>query len=182
MDGTWDDDALVAIAGHDVEAFAMLYRRHLHRVYSYLLSRVGNVHDAQDLTTQTFVAALNAIETYQPRGLFVAWLLGIARRKLSDHFRDSIPTVAIEDIDVQLANQDVLEEAVINRLQMQEVVMILARLNPERAEAIRLRYLANLKIREVAEVMEKSEGAIKMLLARGLDDIRHVLGIQEKIS
>lgn len=173
MDETLTDDALVAIARHDVEAFAMLYRRHLHRVYSYLLSRAGNVHDAQDLTTQTFVVALNAIETYQPRGLFVAWLLGIARRKLSDHFRDGIPTIAIEDIDVQLANQDVLEEA---------VVMILAKLNPERAEAIRLRYLANLKIREVAEVMGKSEGAIKMLLARGLDDIRQALGIQEKIS
>lgn len=182
MNETLSDDALVEMAKCDVEAFAMLYRRHLHPVYSYLLSRVGNVHDAQDLTTQTFVAALNGIVAYQPRGLFVAWLLGIAKRKLSDHFRDGMPTVSIEDIESQFDSQDVLEDKVIKRLQMQEIVMILAKLNPERAEAIRLRYFADLKIREVADVMKKSEGAVKMLLSRGLDDIRQVLDIQEEIS
>lgn len=182
MDETMTDDVLADLARQDVEAFAMLYRRHLHRVYSYLLSRVGNIHDAQDLTTQTFVAALHALETYQPRGLFVAWLLGIARRKLSDHFRDMISTIAIDDIEFQSDNQDALEERVISRLQMQEVVVILVRLNPERAEALRLRYFADLKIREVADVMEKSEGAVKMLISRGLDDIRQILDVQEEIS
>lgn len=179
---TLTDDALVALAQQDVEAFAALYRRHVQRVYSYLLSRVGHVHDAQDLTTQTFIAALHSLETYQPRGLFVAWLLAIAKRKISDHFRAMDATVSLDQIMPISANGEALEETVTQRLRMAEITAILAKLNPERAEAIRLRYLANLKIRAVAEVMGKSEGAIKMLVARGLEDIRQVLGIREDIS
>lgn len=182
MDETLTDNALASRAKEDVEAFATLYRRHLHRVYSYLHTRVGNVHDAQDLTTQTFVSALNGIQTYEPRDLFIAWLIGIARHKLSDHFRHHHPIISLDDIAPLTDGADSVEDGIIKQLRIAEITAILAKLNPERAEALRLRYFADLKIREVADVMEKSEGAVKMLIARGLDDIRQVFGIQEEIS
>ncbi|MGJ3240327.1 MAG: RNA polymerase sigma factor [Anaerolineae bacterium] len=182
MDETLTDDALVSRAKDDIEAFATLYRRHLHRVYSYLLSRVGNVHDAQDLTTQTFIAALRGMQTYEPRGLFIAWLLGIARYKLSDHFRDNHSIISIDDIAPLPDGINSVEDVIIKQLRIEEITTILEKLNPERAEALRLRYFADLKIREVADMVGKSEGAVKMLIARGLDDIRQVLNIQEEIS
>lgn len=182
MDETLTDDALAASAETDVEAFARLYRRHLHRVYSYLHSRCGNVQDAQDLTTQTFVAALRGIGSYEPRGLFTAWLLGIARHKLNDHFRGNHVSIPIDEIAPALDRTDSVEEAIVKQLRIEEITRILEKLNRDRAEAIRLRYFADLKIREVADVMGKSEGAVKMLVSRGLDDIRQILDTQEKIS
>lgn len=180
MDETSSDDVLAMRAGQDMEAFSTLYRRHLQRVYSYLLSRVGNVHDAQDLTAQTFIAALGALPHYRPQGRFIAWLLGIARHKLHDHFRSTVSQVELSQVGPGLQASGMLEEDVIQRLRMQEITLLFEKLNPDRAEALRLRYFADLKIREVADVMEKSESAIKMLIARGLDDIRLILGIERK--
>lgn len=160
----------------------MLYRRHLHRVYSYVLSRVANVQDAEDLTAQTFTAALQGIGVYEDRGTFIAWLLSIARRKAADHFRNQTSVVVMDDMPQLEGGAPAVDETVMEHLRIEEVALLLRKLNPERAEALRLRYLADLKIREVSDVMEKSEGAVKMLISRGLDDIRQVLNIQEEIS
>jgi RNA polymerase sigma-70 factor (ECF subfamily) len=179
MDEQRSDDDLATTAKQDLDTFTVLYRRHLHRVYSYLLSRVGNVSDAQDLTTQTFISALTSIQRYQPQGYFVAWLIGIAKHKLSDHFRERPSVVPIDEIEPLSSHDLRIEDEVIQRLQMEAITLILSQINPDRAEAVRLRFFADLKIREIATVMMKSEGAVKMLLARGLDDIRHILANQE---
>jgi RNA polymerase sigma-70 factor (ECF subfamily) len=182
MDEVFNDDVLAKQARDDPEAFATLYRRYLQRVYSYLLSRVGNIQDAQDLTTQTFLAALQGISTYEPRGMFAAWLLSIARRKVMDHFRHTPPTLALDDLDIAIQPHQFVDAVVLERLQMQEVVTLLDKINPDRAEALRLRYFGGLSFREVAIAMEKTEGAVKMLVARALEDLRHLLAVREEIS
>jgi RNA polymerase sigma-70 factor, ECF subfamily len=180
MDESTNDDVLAKQALSDVEAFAILYRHYVQRVYSYSLSRVGNPQDAQDLTAQTFLAAMQALDSYEPRGMFSAWLLGIARRKAADHYRDIQMDVPIKDVELIPEPVDAVDEAIIERLQMEEVASLLAKLNPERAEALRLRYFGELKLREIAQVMDKSEGAVKMLVARALDDLRKMLIIREE--
>src|SRR5687767_3163574 len=82
-----DEEALVEAAVHEPTAFAQLYRRYVDRVYRYLLVKVGNVDDAQDLTAQTFLAAMENIRQYQRHGSFGGWLIGIAQNKVGDHFR-----------------------------------------------------------------------------------------------
>jgi RNA polymerase sigma-70 factor (ECF subfamily) len=180
MDESTDDDVLAQQARHEVEAFAVLYRRHLQRVYSYALSRVGNTHDAQDLTAQTFLAAMQALASYEPRGMFSAWLLGIARRKAVDHYREAQADLPIEDVELISESVDRVDDTVIERLQMEEVAALLDKLNVDRAEALRLRYFGELKIWEIAQVMDKSEGAVKMLVPRALDDLRKMLTIREE--
>lgn len=182
MDEMLSDDRLAKAALTDVDAFAMLYRRHLHRVYSYLLSRVGNVQDAQDLTSQTFIAALKGLRIYEPRGMFGSWLLGIAKRKASDHFRNHQPVVSVETISTAADQNRSLDDRIVERLQMHVIAAQLEKLNPERAEVLRLRFFGELKLREIAEVMGKSEGAVKMLLARALDDIRSLLALEETVG
>lgn len=186
MDEFPPDDVLARRAGRDGDAFAALYRRHLHRVYSYLMSRVGDAQDAQDLTAKTFLAALEGIDAYQPRGTFSAWLLTIARHKAADHFRHSKPLLSMdvmeemEPLAAWSLDDMTIEADVISRLQIETVVALLDRLTPDRAEAVRLRYFGDLPFREVAVLMDKSESAVKMLVARGLDDIRNLLPIEEE--
>ena len=67
----------------DAQAFAELYRRHVTRVYRYHMARTGNEKDAEDLTSQTFMAALEGIRSFRGDGVFAAWLMGMSaeRRK-----------------------------------------------------------------------------------------------------
>jgi RNA polymerase sigma-70 factor (ECF subfamily) len=175
FDETTDDEILAQHAVQHVEAFAILYRRYANRVYSYLLSRVGNIEDAQDLTAQTFLAALESLHTYRSEGRFSAWLLSIARHKAADHFRQHPSWVNAEVIEERLDTQLQPEAMVEQRLEMQAVFKALSYLGPDRAEALRLRVFGELKMAEIATVMGKSEGAIKMLVARAFTDLRHIL-------
>ena len=79
-----EESALVAGAKQDPQAFAQLYDLYVQRVYRYLLSKVGNEQEAEDLTAQTFLSALQGLERYTHRGNFAAWLFSIARRKVAD--------------------------------------------------------------------------------------------------
>jgi len=86
-----DDTSLAQQARRDPEAFAELYHRHLKSVYRYHLAHTGNVKDAEDLTSQTFMAALEGIHSYRGTGPYIAWLMGIASRKRLRLFRRSRP-------------------------------------------------------------------------------------------
>ena len=181
FDESTDDEILAKHAAQHVEAFAMLYRRYTNLVYSYLLSRVGNSEDAQDLTGQTFLAALEDIQTYHHRGRFVAWLLGIAHHKAADHFRQRPSWVNTEIIEENVDTQAQPETLVEQRLEMETIVKALDYLGPDRAEALRLRVFGELKMAEVAAVMGKSEGAVKMLVTRALADLRHLLQSKQEL-
>ena len=79
-----DDAQLVRAARRDLAAFGALYRRHVAPIYRYLYSRVGNAADAQDLTAQVFLEALQGLDRYREHGSFRAWLFTIARHKVCD--------------------------------------------------------------------------------------------------
>src|SRR5512143_611854 len=82
-----DESQLASRARADADAFAELYRRHVTRVYRYHIVHTGNVKDAEDLTSQTFMAALEGIRSYRSEGSFAAWIMGIAMRKRLMFFR-----------------------------------------------------------------------------------------------
>src|SRR5215213_1191730 len=82
-----DEMQLAQRSATDADAFAELYQRHVTRVYRYHMAHVGNVKDAEDLTSQTFIAALEGIRSFRGGGSFAAWILGIAFRKRLMFFR-----------------------------------------------------------------------------------------------
>ena len=166
------DEELALMTAKDPTAFAELYRRHVNRVYRYLLARVGDAQEAQDLTAQTFLAALEGVAHYRGQGKFTAWLLGIARRKVADHFRQGRETLPLEAA-VQVPNSDPpLEDAVVERLRMEQVARALRRISSDRAEALALRTFAGLSTAEVSRVMDRSEAAVRMLVYRAIRDLR----------
>jgi RNA polymerase sigma-70 factor (ECF subfamily) len=172
------DEALAQAAQHNSSAaFAELYRRHLKAVYRYHFSRVGNTHDAQDLTAQTFLAAQEAIASFRGRGKFVTWLMGIASRKATDYFRRKRTTLPLEAAD-QTEDHSIAPEAFAERqLSLEQVAQALSQLTADRAEAIALQIFSGLSIAEVGQVMGKSEAAVKMLICRALKDLRKHLEV-----
>jgi RNA polymerase sigma-70 factor (ECF subfamily) len=169
-----DDPDLVRQALTNVDAFAELYRRHLNRVYRYHIVHTGNIRDAEDLTSQTFIAALEGISSFRGTGTFAAWIMGIASRKRLMYFRSrgSKPELPLETA-AHYVNPDGLTEGVATkRLELQSLARALQRIPPDRAEALILTYFSGLSHAETGRVLNKSEAAVKMLVSRGLQDLR----------
>jgi RNA polymerase sigma-70 factor (ECF subfamily) len=167
-----DEVDLAHQARTDAEAFGELYRRHVTRVYRYHMAHTGNVKDAEDLTSQTFMAALEGIGSFRGAGSFAAWILGIAARKKAMFFRRIKPEIQIETAD-QVPNSSLLTDQLANqRLRLDSITRALKQISPERADAIALCFFSELTYAEVGVVLNKSESAAKMLVTRGLQDLR----------
>ncbi|MBX3011860.1 MAG: RNA polymerase sigma factor [Caldilineaceae bacterium] len=171
---------LAQTAQHDRAAFTVVYQRYVKRVYAYLYSRVGTVEDAQDLTTITFMTALEQLPTYRGEGTLAAWLLGIAYRKSVDFYRKTPLSMPLDRATALADPSPIPDVVVLQQFQRQELESALRRLTPERAEAIALRFFGELSNGEVAKVMNKQEAAVKMLIYRGLQELRVRLGIREE--
>ncbi len=167
-----DDRVLVQAARNDLRAFNELYERHVTRVYRYLLVRVGNVADAEDLTSQTFLVAMENLHKYRGERPFLAWLFGIARHKVADKYRQQKPEIDLEAAGDLADTQETPDTIVSQKLQIEAVAQKLQTLSPDRAEVISLRLFGGLDIPEIARLMQKQEPAVRMLLHRGLQDLQ----------
>lgn len=166
---------LVKAAKTDPQAFDMLYRRHVTAVYRYCLAQSGSVAEAEDLTAQVFLVALETLPKYRGHGSFAAWLFGIARRKCTDFHRrryrkrdDSLETAAsLPDRDAITPEQNAYQHTVWACVRRQ-----LEQLSQNRREALYLRFWGGLSVNETAAAMRKSPGAVKMLVSRAIADLK----------
>lgn len=175
-----DDLALVRMAKNDMTAFSALYERYATQVYRYLLVRVGNVHDAQDLTSQTFMAAMKGLKSYQGQSPFAAWLLGIARNKAADLFRQRRPLSELDEAVETADSGDEMEDILDRQMAVEKVARKLQTISPDRAEALSLRLFGGLEVAEIAQMMEKQESAVRMLVFRGLRDLQAQLNVTQE--
>lgn len=144
--------------------FEDVYPEHVKSVYRYVYARIGNRSDAEDLTSQTFFEALEKWPRYREEGKVGAWLLTIARHHVADFYRRRRPTVSLEKVDPPV-DPPMAEE--IDRMDERERIDTLVReLDDSQQELLRLRFAAGLKYREIAEVVGRSEGAVKMAIHR----------------
>ena len=169
-----DEIDLARHAVADVEAFAELYHRHITRVYRYHIAHTGNAKDAEDLTSQTFMAALEGIRSFRGTGSFAAWIMGIASKKRLMFFRKNgrRPEVPLDAV-LHYPSPDLpTDKAASRRLQLESVSRALRQISPDRSEAIILTFFGGLSNAEAGRVLKKSEAAVKMLVSRGLQDLR----------
>ena len=163
-----EDAALVKQAGSDAEAFTVLYQRYLTPVYRYLYRRLGNEKDVEDLTAQVFTDALEGLTAYRERGRFASWLFTIARRRVIDLYRQRVPDKLDDPPDNALDMQSTIEQdETFSRLEK-----LLGQLDDDQQEILRLRFAAGLEFAEVASVLKRSPGAVKMKLYRTLEWLR----------
>lgn len=177
-----DESDLARQAVHDVEAFAELYRRNLSRVYRYHMAHVGNARDAEDLTSQTFMAALEGIRSYRGTGSFAAWIIGIATKKRLMFYRGSRPEIPLDEALHYPSPGLPTDKAAAQRLQLESVSRALRQISPERAESLILTYFGGLTQAEAARVLNKSEAAVKMLVSRGLQDLRERTSLELEVE
>lgn len=166
---------LVDAARHDPAAFAQLYRAHLRSVYHYALAHVGNGAEAQDITSQTFLAALEGIDHFRGESRFSTWLFGIARNKCADYFRRRRATereMRLIDAEEEPAPGPPPEDLIQQTSRFEEVARQIGRLPADQVEALSLRVFGGLSADEVGQIMGRSGPAIKMLVHRALQTLK----------
>jgi RNA polymerase sigma-70 factor (ECF subfamily) len=181
-----DERELVERAKSDPDAFGLLYERHVRSVFAFALSKVRDVSTAEDVASQTFLKALPALARYEYRGApFRSWLLRIAANVVADLHRTPHPEVPLlkhpqasdtqEDIEVvdERAGQDIAEWE-----QAEEFSRLIADLTAEQRRAVALRFVDGLDINSIASRMSRSEGSVKMLLMRALQNLRRNLAME----
>ncbi len=174
-----DERALVNRARRDPAAFAQLYRQYLTPIYSYALARVGNCDEAQDITSQTFLAAFEGIDRYRGESKFSTWLFGIARNKCGDYFRHRRGAAAALDLETaeNASGPDPqVEEMAERSARFEELNRMIRRLPPDQAEALSLRIFGGQSAAETGKIMHKSEPAVKMLVHRAVEQLHARLG------
>lgn len=167
-----DDASLARLARTEPEAFAELYHRHVSSVYRYHLAHTGDEKDAEDLTSQTFMAALEGIKSYRGTAPYISWILGIAFRLRGRYFRRNKLEVPL-DAALQIPSPSLpTDKSAFLRLERTQIINALNQLSSDRAEALILCFFSGLSFREAGDVLGKSESAVKMLISRGLQDLR----------
>lgn len=169
------DEALMRLAVTDHAAFEALYRRHVTAIYRYCFARLNTAADAEDVTAQTFLVALETLDRYTGRGLVLGWLFGIARHKCADFHRAGrhVADTSWEDVAATRAGSEPLpEEAAACSDIVDCVERMLPHLSPDRREAVQLRYWGDLDFGDIARAMGRTVSATKMLISRGIADLR----------
>jgi RNA polymerase sigma-70 factor, ECF subfamily len=154
----------------DREALEELYLIHFDRIYSYLHVSVGNRHDAEDLTTQTFLRMLEAIGKFKWQSApFSAWLFRIAHNLAMDHFRANRRWQPEEDVPEPEADESTSAEAgALEAIGRSSMLDLIEDLSHEQQQVLTLKFVFNFSNGEVATILGKTEGAIKSLQHRAL--------------
>ena len=162
---------LVEAAQRDPRRFAELYENNFERVYAYIVRRVGDRDEAQDLTAEVFHQALANLARFEWRGIpFAAWLFRIAANAIVDRSKraarerdlprpDDPPEVGLEEIEHRA-----------------RLFRLVERLPADQRRVIVMRFAEQKKIREIADELGRTEGAVKQLQLRGLQNLRARLG------
>lgn len=169
------DTELVRLAQADRQAFGLLYDRYVERVYRYCYRRLSSREAAEDATSQVFIRAMTAIGSHRDGTSFPAWLFTIAERVVIDVWRRQRPQVSIDDVPERTDRDPTPEEAVLVAEDRAELRSLLHHLPDDQRRAIELR-LADLTGPEVAHVMGRPPGAVKMLQFRAITTLRRLLG------
>ena len=159
------------------DALEELYLLHFDRIYSYLHMSVGNRHDAEDLTTQTFLKMLEAIGRFRWRSApFSAWLFRIAHNLAMDHFRAARRTQPEEEVPEPAGSEEAsAEEEAMHSIGRQSMLELIDKLSPEQQQVLTLKFVFNFPNAEVATILGKTEGAIKSLQHRALVSLQKQL-------
>ena len=161
-----DDRLQIEAAQRDPSRFADLYEENFYRVYAYVVRRVGDRHLAEDLTADVFREALADIGKFEWRGVpFVAWLLRIASRAIADHFKRSGREVGDPVEDADAASTDETERSAM-------LFQLVDRLPEAQFRVIHMRFVEQKSIREIATELGRSEGAVKQLQLRAIENLR----------
>jgi RNA polymerase sigma-70 factor (ECF subfamily) len=166
---------------NDQEAFAQLYEEHFDKIYRYLALRVGNEMEAEDMTQQVFLNALQSISSFRWKGVpFSAWLFRIAHNQAVDHLRKKKKRASVPLDESLTAGGDSPHATTERKMDIEQLLEATRRLTEAQREVISLRFSSELSIAQVARIMGKSEGAVKALQHSAIVALRRTMLVTEQ--
>ena len=166
-----DERLLIEAAQKDPACFAELYEVNFERVYAYVVRRVGNRTETEDLTSEVFHQALANLKRFEWRGIpFAAWLFRIAANLISDRWQRSGREVADDSGVIESAQASATEIEDVDR--RATLFRLVDTLPAEQRRVVVLRFVEEKSIKEVAREVRKTEGAVKQLQFRALSSLR----------
>jgi RNA polymerase sigma-70 factor (ECF subfamily) len=175
------EESLISAAQQgDREAFATLYESNAEHVYRYLLSRLRQSADAEDVTAEVFIRALKALPSYQHQGVpFLAWLIRIAHNTAVNYVKKQARRKeSILDDTASIADDP--SETALRQLESAEVSVAMKALTDLQRQVLSLRFLKQLSITETAGKMKRSEQAVKFLQHSALRALRRIIKSKEE--
>jgi RNA polymerase sigma factor (sigma-70 family) len=156
------------------QIFTKYYEQYFDQLYRYVLFRSGQNKDvAFDLTSELFLKALEKFDSFDPdRSDFKNWLYGIARNHLIDYYRTNRPTVDIADVDHLLVAPDKLVETLNVSYDTANVLYALSKIPESQREIIQLKFFGELTNQELAQMFNKTEGNIRVMLHRAITTLK----------
>ncbi len=182
-DGETSEEAILVrrATKHDADAFGRLYVLHVDRVYRHIYYRVGNETDAEDLTQQVFLKAWQAIHRYKrTKTPFIAWLMTISHNLIVDFFRTRKDLARLDAELVADTPASSPEYTVETSLQKERVHKAILQLNDDEQQVIMLRLVEGFEFAEIASLLGKKEGNIRVILHRALVKLRKILENEER--
>jgi len=173
------------IEGRDSESFGRLYEGHADRVYRHVLRRVGNPATAEDLTAQVFLNAWQSLDRAQRAEdrPVLAWLFSIANNLVVDYLRSNSRLLGDVDAIELLPSDSNPEEEALGAALQGELSRYIERLKPEQRLILTLRMVDGLKYQEIADLLGKSTGAVRVIQFRALAALRKLVrgqGLEER--
>ena len=153
-----------------------IYERYQRGIYRYLYYRIGDLHTAEDLTSEVFLRMIEKLPNYSGHSLaFRAWLFQIARNLSIDHYRRMSVRKNVQLVEEHPEGKDEPLEMITKELTSQKLYHALIKLPENQRDVIVMRFVVGMPVREVAETLHKSENSVKGLQRRALKSLRETL-------
>ncbi len=174
--GIHDEQKLVERAKTDPDAFGALYDRYFPQIYRFAYSRLRDQSLAEDVTSEVFFKALKNIKRYTHTGHpFSSWLYQIALNAVADHYRGQRGEVELQPALGLADGRPAVIDEVVRRDRSRRVWAAIDQLPKQQRAAMVLKFGEDRKIEEIAHILGKSSGAVKLLLHRGVERLRREL-------
>ena len=159
------------------EAFGQLYDHYSAPIYRFVALKVSSKEEAEDLTHEAFLSAWQNIKAYKHQGFpFSSWLYQIARNKVIDHYRTNKQHASFENLDEDILKVvGVVENNLEISLAMDKVKQAIARLGQEQQDVNIMKFVEDLPNEEIAKALNKSEGAVRLLQHRAVQNLKEDL-------
>ena len=173
-----EEQLIRSAVGGDSSAFGSLYDRYQPAIYRFVVVKVGSREEAEDITHHVFLSAWANVRTYKHRGhQFSSWLYQIARNMVIDHYRSRKDDVSLDKLDPESSIiPAVAQSDLFKKMQIEKVHRAIKELKPDYQDVVILRFIEDLPLKDVAAILKKSEGAVKLAQHRAIRELKKKLG------
>lgn len=162
-------------ASGDELAFGQIYDLYFEKVYRFVYYRVNHEETAEDLVSETFIRVWNKLGKIDDAAAFQAWIFRIARNIVVDHYRAKKITVDISELENVLEYEDNIIDRANLGFDQKKLLEALKHLSSDQQVVIKLKFLDELENSEIAEALNKTEGAIRVIQHRAINELKKII-------